>query len=284
MPVGPIARSWQRYLRLSVRGLIVLVLVIGAGLGWLVHSARVQREAVAAIQRAEGTINYEWELSNGKYIQGARPCAPRWLVELIGIDYFGHVTVVELSVSTKLTDATIEQVGRLTRLAELVLIESPFSDPLRDDTKGLTNPGGSQVTDASLVHLKALSKLSSLTLNGSRFTDAGLVHLKGLSNLTSVDLRGTSMTDAGLQHLEGLSNLTFLDLGSTPITDAGLVHLEGLTKLSTLHLDGTRVTDAGLVRLKRLVKLSILWLAGTQVTDAARQELKQQMPGLTFVQ
>ncbi len=51
MSSGPVSRPWQRFLRFSVRGLIVLVLVIGAGLGWIVRSAQVQREAVAAIER-----------------------------------------------------------------------------------------------------------------------------------------------------------------------------------------------------------------------------------------
>ena len=60
MPEAPVARPWQRFLRLTVRGLIVLVLLIGAGLGWLVRSARIQREAVAAIETAEGEVSYDW--------------------------------------------------------------------------------------------------------------------------------------------------------------------------------------------------------------------------------
>ena len=48
----PVRRPWRRSLRFSVRGLIVLVLVIGAGLGSLVRSARIQREAVAAIKNS----------------------------------------------------------------------------------------------------------------------------------------------------------------------------------------------------------------------------------------
>jgi hypothetical protein len=47
-----IARPRWSYLRFSVRGLIVFVLVIGAGMGWLVRSARIQCEAVAAIEQA----------------------------------------------------------------------------------------------------------------------------------------------------------------------------------------------------------------------------------------
>ena len=48
MPAGPVLCSWRRYLRFSLRGLIVLVLVIGVWVGCIVRSARIQREAVAA--------------------------------------------------------------------------------------------------------------------------------------------------------------------------------------------------------------------------------------------
>jgi hypothetical protein len=40
---------------------MVLVLVIGALLGWMARRARVQREAVAAIQKAGGMVGYNWE-------------------------------------------------------------------------------------------------------------------------------------------------------------------------------------------------------------------------------
>ncbi len=48
-------RPWRTFLRFSVRGMIVLVLVIGAGLGWVVRvvrTAQIQREAVAENTRA----------------------------------------------------------------------------------------------------------------------------------------------------------------------------------------------------------------------------------------
>jgi hypothetical protein len=38
-------------LRFSVRGLIVLVIVAGAALGWIVRQAHIQGDAVAAIIR-----------------------------------------------------------------------------------------------------------------------------------------------------------------------------------------------------------------------------------------
>ena len=57
----PVSRPWRRFLRLSVRGMIGIVIVISAGLGWVVRSAHIQRDAVAAIASAGGTVKYEWE-------------------------------------------------------------------------------------------------------------------------------------------------------------------------------------------------------------------------------
>jgi len=177
----PVSRHWRRYLRFSVRGLIGLVLVIGIWLGWVVHLARIQRDAAAAIARAGGRVSYDWEWSNEKSIPGGKPWAPRWLVDRIGIDYFGHVTVVELSGTG--TDATAEQVGRLNGLERLYLDDAHLSD-------------------AGLAHLKGLTSLSNLWLANTRVTDAGLGHLKPLNNLSSLGLDKTRVTNVGLNDLK----------------------------------------------------------------------------------
>ena len=65
MATDPVASPWRRYLRISLRGLIVLVLVFGSALGWIVKRTKVQRAAVAAIERAGGSVNYEWEWKDG---------------------------------------------------------------------------------------------------------------------------------------------------------------------------------------------------------------------------
>jgi hypothetical protein len=41
---------------LSLRLLMLLVLLLGGGMGWLAYRARVRREAVAAIEAAGGTV------------------------------------------------------------------------------------------------------------------------------------------------------------------------------------------------------------------------------------
>ncbi len=141
---SPISFPPRRILRLSVRGLIILVLFIGLWLGWLVRCARVQLDAVAAIEHAGGKVAYDWEWSSGKLIPGGKPWSPRWLTDLIGVDYFGHVRFVWLRPSES-DDAAFAIVGSLTRL-----------------------------------HLKDLTKLTVLWLDRNQVTDDGLAHLSGM--------------------------------------------------------------------------------------------------------
>jgi hypothetical protein len=53
-------------LSISVRAMMVLVLLIGGGLGWIVQRARVQREAAAAIVRGGGRVYYDSEVRSGR--------------------------------------------------------------------------------------------------------------------------------------------------------------------------------------------------------------------------
>jgi hypothetical protein len=154
---------WRPFLRFSVRGLLVLVLVAGAGMGWIVRDAHIQRDAVAAIKKAGGFVKYdwEWEWRTGKNISGGKPWAPVWLVNLIGVDYFGHVTVVGLPMFPSAADATFAEVGRLRQL-QLLFARS------------------SSVSDAGLAHLKELTNLKQLDLRDTQVSDAGLSHLTAL--------------------------------------------------------------------------------------------------------
>ncbi len=206
--------QWRRLLRFSVRGLIVVVLVIGAGLGWLVHEAHVQRDAVVGITAAGGSVFYDWERTNDVWISGGKPSGPRWLVDWLGVDFFGRVTEVNLG-SSRLPDQALVEVGRLNQLQMVWVFDASF-------------------TDAGLVHLKGLTNLSVLGLSGTQVTDAGLVHLKGLTQLSELRLNGTQVTDAGLVHLKGLTNLKTLNLIDTRVTDAGARELN--RALPNLHV------------------------------------------------
>ncbi len=94
---NPIRRSGWRYPRLTVRVFIVLVLLVGAWLGWTVRTASIQRDAITAIEKAGGRLFYSWEWKNGKLIPFGKPKWPNWLVRRLGVDYFGHVAIVSLA-------------------------------------------------------------------------------------------------------------------------------------------------------------------------------------------
>jgi hypothetical protein len=167
-----------------MRGLIVFVIVVGAALGWMVRQAHVQHDAVAAIEEVGGAVRYDWEWDNGKSLPGGKPWAPGWLVNLIGVDYFGHVTAAGLHhMSAATSDAVMAQVGRLTRVQSL-------------------NLDHSSISDSALMHLKGLTNLTNLVLYRTQVSDAGLVHLKGLTNLSYLQLDGTQVTDAGVKELK----------------------------------------------------------------------------------
>src|ERR1017187_4403050 len=107
---------------------------------------------------------------------------PRSLADLIGVDYFGHVIAAGLS--PRATDATIVQVGRLTRPQRLGLSPSSLSDAGLMHLKGTLDLRDTQVTDAGLAHLKGLTNLTYLTLSQIKISDAGLAHLKGMTKLS----------------------------------------------------------------------------------------------------
>ena len=309
--------SRRQRLRLSVRGLLGVVLLIGVGMGWIVRQARVQREAVEAIDSVGGNSLASYSSdpnagSSANQLSGWK----KWIAGYIGLDYVDHVAVVTLKSNGNQSDwqQAINRLGDLHQIrainlmgrhvnddvlaelegmndVELLLLQfTGISDAGLAHVRNLTNLktvyiSGAGISDACLAHLKGLTRLSDLSLHGTRVSDNGLVHLRGLTNLSELSLSGTKVSDAGLAHLKGLTNLSRLALSHTSVSDIGLMHLKGLTKLSRLDLRHTQVSDAGLVHLRGLTSLRRLDLDfDTRVTDAGIKPLKQALPSLTIEQ
>jgi hypothetical protein len=102
----PRKRPWWRYMRLSVRGLILVVLAVGACLGWWLERARVQRKAVAAIRAAGGWITYEWDVPGAPSTPGWR----RWVAEHVDVDLTSNV--VNAWLSPRCGEAELAQVAQ----------------------------------------------------------------------------------------------------------------------------------------------------------------------------
>jgi uncharacterized membrane protein len=300
----PLPTGRRHRLQISIRGLIVLVLVIGGCLGWIAHivrSAQGQRDAVAAVRKAGGVVLYDWQFDGEKVrvkpgtntISDEVPGWPKWLVDRLGVDAFGSVTQASfhsrgVSVSSNAIDTAFAHVGRLDRLTQLTLVQSPVTDAGLAHLEGLSNLESlmlrscTKFSDAGLVHLEGLASLQGLYLDGAKVTDAGLVHLRRLTQLEKLGLDRASVSDAGLVHLEGMSRLRFLNLRGTRVSDGGLKRLKALKSLDALNLGDTEVTDRGLANLKDLARLTNLWLGGSKITDDGLIHLRG-MSGLTVL-
>ncbi len=298
------ARRRRRF-HISLRGLMLLVLILGGGLGWIIYQAKVQREAVAGIIRHGGIVIYHWQFrSDGQVDPQGEPPVPKWLIRWLGPDYFGHVVWVTLE--WKGGDAAMPHVARLPRLKRFFDVRSGLSDAqaarLGDlpeleevilfSSKPLTgaglaglsklarlkhlNLGVLPVHDQDLAAIAGVASLQTLDVHSAKITDAGLVHLRGLTNLRRLTLTGTRVAD--LKSLVGLKQLQSLDLSGTPITDEGLAPVAELVNLRDLNLAGTAITDEGLPPLRKLPKLDVLDLNLTRITDAGLIALGDNPP------
>ena len=246
----PESKPMRPTLRLSVRALMVVVLLLAVIFGWFVQRAQVQREAVAAILKTGGAVRYDWELlpKGGLDLKG-QPKWPKWLIDRVGVDYFGDVVMVDLG--EKATDHEMAAVGRFSRLRAF-------------------NPSSAKVTDAGLVSLRELTSLEILFLSRSpNVTGASLAHVRDLPRLKHIHLSHVQVGDGDLVYLQSLPKLEWLDLSFTDVGDEGLAHLAGIVGLTRLQLDSTKVTTAGLSQLGRMSRMGMLTIALTKVDDLA---------------
>jgi hypothetical protein len=186
---GPTPQE-RRWLRMSVRGLLCLIVVIACGLGWtarFIRAGQAQSARVKEINRAGGWVVYDFEWNNGPAGDALLPRWPRWLIDSVGHDYLGHVVFVNLH--DRGSDGLLGVVGRLTHLKQL-------------------HRCGPRVTDAGLARLMDLRELQLLSLDDSQITDSGLNQLAKLTHLRWLRIARTKVTDAGVATLErSLPNL-----------------------------------------------------------------------------
>jgi hypothetical protein len=146
-----------------------VVLAVGGCLGWWLHLALVQRQAVAAIRAAGGSITYEWDVPGAPSTPGWR----RWVAEHVAVDLTSNV--VEARLSPSCGDSELAQVAQFDRLESL-------------DVRS------ANVTDAGMGSLGRLTRLRILHLEDRPITDAALVHLEALPALEILPLNRTPVT------------------------------------------------------------------------------------------
>ena len=261
------ARMKIRWLRFSLRTLLVLVTALCIWLGIQVNAARRQREAVAAIQKAGGTVYYDYQIVFETSVQwpiksfndSIPPPGPAWLRRQIGDDYFRTVAAVCF------LDLPAVDKADLDRLAELRGLKALLSS-------------GTAIVDKDLTVLASLHELEALVLIHTPVNGSILASLPNPRCLNSLWLIETDVDDAAIESIEKMTGLVHLRLTSSRITDAGLEHLRNLKKLEYLYLGETRITDAGLQQLAGLKQLKLVSLDGAQVSSDGVSALRAALP------
>ncbi len=276
-----------RWKTISIRGMLLLVLAIALWLGWVVHKARQQREAVAALQKFGGFVHYDWEFalgpvkvpqgnlmwmpSWGKFTPGGKPWAPDWMRRAIGDEYFQSIAHVSLyvDITKQVADSTWVNIG-------------PADDALRKlttQTRVRTlQIGGDQVTDENLSYVGQMTGLEELSIEWAfHLTDKGFLQLSGLKRLRILDVGRSKMTDASLAAIGKLTNLEELRIGGAGFSDRGLAQLKGLSRLKYLSLGegNQQITDAGFEFLKSMKELEQIDLGSWHVSDGGIAKLRE---------
>jgi hypothetical protein len=190
----------RRWIRFSLRSLLLLVVVIAVPLAWRFNRVRSQRLVIAEIEKLDAEFMFDYEYRFPK----SQPPGPIWLTRLFGDDFFADVAYVQL-LDDRVTDETLRQIARLSNLNSLYM------------------PNSDRVTDQGLAFLGDMTTLETLTVAFPLATDDGLVHLQRLSNLADLNITTSNITDAGLVHLSQMPKLKSISFTNTPrVTEDGL--------------------------------------------------------------
>ena len=286
-PAAPPTTRRRRWWSLSLRGLMILVLLIGGLIGWEVDRVGRMRRAIAVLRtnpddspegppgdgrvltiggrvdRAE--VMYDDERWDGRYVPASRPA---WLDRVVGGDHFHRVSAVRLA--RRPTPADWAALASFPALQELDLNGIDLGD---DDLAGLANCphlrelslGSTEATDRVMPRVGALRDLRVLDLRQTVVTATGLAPVARLARLEELHLDDRAANDAGLAHLAGLANLRVLDAWGlhAEVSDVGLAHLRGLAQLEEFRCHARGVTDAGVATL-----VALPWLRALQLNPS----------------
>ncbi len=279
----PISRSHAnpkcRWLRFSIRGLLIVVTAFSIGIGWWVNRAHQQRAAVAWIEAHSGEVEYEFD----DHILFSKNSV-RWH-KLIHND--PSVNCLHTVKRARISSA--ENIDRMLELQQHNVIPLEKLAGLR----GLEGLSVSGVESETLTPLAGMKRLKVLMLSGDTIADISIIrNFKQLQRLTITESHIKDLTPLGAcaslesvavgsdqTYLFGpmakLKSLEYLVLMGGMVDDfSELVEVESLQQLI---MRDVQVTDwNSLAKMKQLTVLSIR--GDRQLNLANLVEIQKALP------
>ncbi|HEY1065214.1 MAG TPA: hypothetical protein VGE52_03865 [Pirellulales bacterium] len=233
-------KSARRWVQISVRGVLLLMIAICLWLGVAVPRARDQAKRVEAVLKTGGYVFYDYELDPASTnvpllhvrFQGEPAVSPwpAWLVQGWGRDFFHQVKGVTLNgdgvtlngegVTLNgewISDDVVAQALGIRGLERLELGSYPIfftGGPFR----------GESLSPKAFAGLDEAKSITHITVTLMTLGEESYKQIAAVPTLTFLSLTEADLNDAGLRLLEAAPNLRELHLHETDVTKAGLEH------------------------------------------------------------
>lgn len=259
-------RPKRRWLRFSMRGLMVLVTILCGVLALLRHdyfAYRNERHIWDQIDAAGGfsmgNATGVSILNEEQFGENHLSIRQRWVASLVGDHFYHRINFVGLY------DQDLKEVAALLpQLPELQAVG------ISDTT--LT----SEVSDS----LAQIEKLEELSISDTKIVPENFHRLAACKHLRDISLWGESATDEVLSRMTKFRSLTELSITRAPITEAGLRSAVRFPALKHLHLRLIQdITPDALSCLADCPNLEILLLDCMPINDQTLKELSR-LPSL----
>ncbi len=204
----PWARRVRRWLRFSLRTLLVFVTLLCIVLGIWLERVRRQYAIVKAISDTGGWVEYEIE--DAKVERDKKE--PLWHKNPFGRDLFHCVR-----------SATVKDRQLLKRIAKL---------------RGLTSltVRDTKLRDDDLLALVGCKSLRSLELTGS-WREGMWIGMPTFHPTGNVQIESAPLTDRALENVVRLESVQHLEISGTHFSKKGLQQLAALKRLKTCRID-----------------------------------------------
>ncbi|PQO36577.1 hypothetical protein [Blastopirellula marina] len=275
--------SRRRWLSFSIRGMLLLILVISVPLAWIgrdLWQSRLEEAVVLRVNRNYGSVTYDYQEEN--LFIPSEPPGNRLLRSIFGNHLYARV--VSIVALNPLGNDTIVKFPDLRSLETLQLGSETLDDEAIEALVQIPKLQrlilkNTEITPQQLHRLAESRSIESIWLEQSCTTDDHLLELQHFPNLSQVQIWDSPATDTGLESLVAIKNLTDLAIVKMPeATDRSFSQLQKAKRLQSLTLSGTQMTDQSLRAIGQLTGLQHLSIGSSMaqrgVTSDGISQLK----------